>query len=151
MRFSHLVLVPIALSSAFVPSSVRPSKYSSNAAPSLYASSPQDNSDSEANAIDTFWHSVDPLKQHLATGVATAFLSASLWASPAALMGMPVVSNNVNIDNASPWVSVANAKEMASGSGSRVNKDPESLLRLGLPIKNKEVRYATCHKRYYYY
>jgi hypothetical protein len=31
------------------------------------------------------------------------------------------------------------AKEMASGSGSRVNKDPESLLRLGLPINNKEV------------
>jgi len=30
---------------------------------------------------------------------------------------------------------------MASGSGSRVNKDPESLLRLGLPIpKDKEVR-----------
>jgi hypothetical protein len=35
------------------------------------------------------------------------------------------------------------AKEMASGSGSRVNKDPESLLRLGLPIKNKEVRNHT--------
>jgi hypothetical protein len=31
------------------------------------------------------------------------------------------------------------AKEMASGSGSRVNKDAESLLRLGLPIKDKEV------------
>ena len=32
---------------------------------------------------------------------------------------------------------------MVSGSGSRVNKDPESLLRLGLPIpsKDKEVRY----------
>jgi len=35
---------------------------------------------------------------------------------------------------------VANAKEMASGTGSRVNKDPESLLRYGLPINNKEVR-----------
>ena len=32
------------------------------------------------------------------------------------------------------------AKEMASGSGSRVNKDPESLLRYGLPINNKQVR-----------
>jgi len=32
------------------------------------------------------------------------------------------------------------AKEMASGTGSRVNKDPESLLRYGLPIQNKEVR-----------
>lgn len=35
---------------------------------------------------------------------------------------------------------MANAKEMASGTGSRVNKDPESLLRYGLPIDNKEVR-----------
>lgn len=35
---------------------------------------------------------------------------------------------------------VVNAKEMASGTGSRVNKDPESLLRYGLPINNKEVR-----------
>lgn len=34
----------------------------------------------------------------------------------------------------------AAAKEMASGSGSRVNKDPESLLRYGLPIANKDVR-----------
>jgi peptidylprolyl isomerase len=32
------------------------------------------------------------------------------------------------------------AKEMASGSGSRVNKDADSLLRYGLPIKNKDVR-----------
>ena len=32
------------------------------------------------------------------------------------------------------------AKEMASGSGSRVNKDAESLLRYGLPINCKEVR-----------
>ena len=31
----------------------------------------------------------------------------------------------------------AMARELASGSGSRVNKDPESLLRLGLPIQPK--------------
>jgi len=35
---------------------------------------------------------------------------------------------------------VASAKEMASGSGSRVNKDPDSLLRYGLPINSKDVR-----------
>jgi len=35
---------------------------------------------------------------------------------------------------------VANAKELASGSGSKVNKDPNSLLRLGLPGQPKEVR-----------
>jgi hypothetical protein len=33
---------------------------------------------------------------------------------------------------------------MASGNGSRVNKDPESLLRYGLPIDNQEV--GTCTK-----
>ena len=32
------------------------------------------------------------------------------------------------------------AKELASGSGSRVNKDPRSLLRLGLPSQPKELR-----------
>jgi len=39
------------------------------------------------------------------------------------------------------WLSpVAQAKELASGSGSRVNKDPNSLLRLGLPQQPKPVR-----------
>ena len=41
---------------------------------------------------------------------------------------------------------VVNAKEMASGTGSRVNKDPESLLRYGLPINNKEV--CVCSNMY---
>jgi len=35
---------------------------------------------------------------------------------------------------------VASAKDKASATGSRVNKDAESLLRLGLPINSKEVR-----------
>ena len=40
-----------------------------------------------------------------------------------------------------PWLSpVAQAKELASGSGSRVNKDPNSLLRLGLPSQPKKMR-----------
>lgn len=47
-----------------------------------------------------------------------------------------VVKKQVNVNNNF----VVNAKEMASGTGSRVNKDPESLLRYGLPINNKEVR-----------
>merc|ERR1712087_1079731 len=32
------------------------------------------------------------------------------------------------------------AKELASGSGSKVNKDPQSLLRLALPKQGKEIR-----------
>ena len=64
----------------------------------------------------------------------TAFVAASLWSAPAF---MP---------NSNPVfpTSTAVAKEMASGTGSRVNKDPESLLRYGLPINNKEVRRSCC-------
>ena len=68
-------------------------------------------------------------QQNLAKAASTAFVTAALWGAPA------VVQN-------SQWnglSAAANAKEMASGSGSRVNKDPESLLRYGLPINNKEV------------
>lgn len=41
-----------------------------------------------------------------------------------------------------PWrtASTAQARELASGSGSRVNKDPQSLLRLGLPGQPKGIR-----------
>ena len=64
---------------------------------------------------------------------AACFVTASLWISPVALeqSHIPTMIS-----------SQAAAKEMASGSGSRVNKDPESLLRYGLPINNKEVRCA---------
>lgn len=61
---------------------------------------------------------------------ATAVMTAFLWGTPG------VLSEHNNL----PFVDVANAVEKASGTGSRVNKDAESLLRLGLPIKNKEVR-----------
>jgi hypothetical protein len=64
------------------------------------------------------------------------FLSAAVWASP---FSASVDQGHFNVGCDSPGF-VANAKEMASGSGSRVNKDPESLLRYGLPIQNKEVR-----------
>jgi len=66
-------------------------------------------------------------------------LSALLWLSPMTIS----VGAWKKVEPLSSWITtsiVANAKEMASGSGSRVNKDPESLLRYGLPIKNKEVR-----------
>lgn len=65
-------------------------------------------------------------------------LATALWTAPATLAGQashfPTFGNEVIAS------SVASAKEMASGTGSRVNKDAESLLRYGLPIDNKEVR-----------
>jgi hypothetical protein len=64
----------------------------------------------------------------LGKALATSFLvTASLWSTPA------ITSTYFPQQQAM-------AKEMASGSGARVNKDPESLLRYGLPINNKEVR-----------
>jgi len=75
------------------------------------------------------------------TFCATAAMSALLWGSPAiiaeqsATHQLPFGLSEVVEHNL-----VASAKEMASGSGSRVNKDAESLLRYGLPINSKEVR-----------
>jgi len=74
-------------------------------------------------------------RQHVTKAVAAAMVAGALWAAPAAIITTitlpPLLQQHVTM--------VAQAKEMASGSGSRVNKDPESLLRYGLPINNKEV------------
>lgn len=74
------------------------------------------------------------LLETLYKAMAATLVAGVLWASPAAL------NTNVNDIFTPSLTMVANAKEMASGSGSRVNKDPESLLRYGLPINSKEVR-----------
>jgi hypothetical protein len=74
---------------------------------------------------------------------ATAFLTMGWWCStilPLPTSTTDVLDNSIHHNFHYNNRNVANAKEMASGSGSRVNKDPESLLRYGLPIQNKEVR-----------
>ena len=67
-------------------------------------------------------------------------VATTLWSSPAAIAPF-LVDNSEHTSFRSSYnlIGVANAKDKASGSGSRVNKDPESLLRYGLPIQNKEV------------
>jgi hypothetical protein len=70
------------------------------------------------------------------SGVAVA---TALWTAPATFAGQAVHFPHF-AGNEVVASSVASAKEMASGTGSRVNKDAESLLRYGLPIDNKEVR-----------
>lgn len=76
--------------------------------------------------------------------MSSTFMAVALWSSPpsALLSSNNDISNNFLMNNEIVRTTlVADAKEMASGSGSRVNKDPESLLRLGLPIpKDKEIR-----------
>lgn len=75
------------------------------------------------------------------TFCATAAMSAILWGSPAMIAEqatthqLPFGLSEVVEQNV-----VASAKDKASATGSRVNKDAESLLRLGLPINSKEVR-----------
>jgi len=72
---------------------------------------------------------MDSVKQTMATLFVTSSLMGLTWASPAIV---------APFQHDSP--AIVRAVEKASGSGSRVNKDAESLLRYGLPIKNKEVR-----------
>jgi len=73
--------------------------------------------------------------------LSVGMMAALLWTSPIAMMdGVNHANNNNIIMENIHGTLVADAKEMASGSGSRVNKDAESLLRYGLPIKSKEVR-----------
>jgi len=80
------------------------------------------------------------MEENVKGAVAATFLAGAIWASPAAMFSGDVASSNPFLNEIHSSV-VADAKEMASGSGSRVNKDPESLLRLGLPIpKDKEIR-----------
>jgi hypothetical protein len=69
-------------------------------------------------------------------------LTTTLWTAVPAMDLQSFVFPTSSSDSSRPpllMAMTANAKEMASGSGSRVNKDPESLLRYGLPISNKEV------------
>jgi len=58
----------------------------------------------------------------------------------AALAALLLLSPLQMIAPAALHTQVAQARELASGSGSKVNKDPNSLLRLGLPGQPKEVR-----------
>ena len=77
-----------------------------------------------------------PWPDVIGKAVCSGLVAASIWAAP---VSVPL------FDMQQP---VAVAKEMASASGSRVNKDADSLLRYGLPIKNKEVSLAkTKHRR----
>jgi hypothetical protein len=94
---------------------------------------------STAHTTSTQLQAAECNNNFLAKACATAAMTAFLWGSPSILAEQ--ASNHNNLLGA-PMITntyAASAKEMASGSGSRVNKDPESLLRLGLPINNKEV------------
>lgn len=106
----------------------------------IYSTKPQ----KENNVVDAL-ESVDATVKGALSGMA---LAAVLWAAPATMAGN-VASTFPDVASSNDVIasSVAMAKEKASGSGTRVNKDPESLLRYGLPINNKEVgrQYVHAH------
>mmetsp|Transcript_6132 Transcript_6132/g.13904 ORF Transcript_6132/g.13904 Transcript_6132/m.13904 type:complete len:467 (-) Transcript_6132:109-1509(-) len=131
MRFYYASLLLLGSSNAFAPQALI-TNTPARTAP-IYASKPQN----ENTVIDTL-EAVDATVKGALSGMA---LAAALWVAPATMAG-PMTSNFPSIASGNNVIasSVASAKEMASGSGTRVNKDPESLLRYGLPIKNKEVR-----------
>mmetsp|Transcript_27618 Transcript_27618/g.33564 ORF Transcript_27618/g.33564 Transcript_27618/m.33564 type:complete len:457 (+) Transcript_27618:165-1535(+) len=70
--------------------------------------------------------------------IAGTILTGLMWSAPVTIAEQTPI--NVPFLTVNRESVVAQAREMASGTGSRVNKDPESLLRYGLPINNKEVR-----------
>lgn len=86
----------------------------------------------------------DTVKESIARALAAVIVSAAMWTTPISIAGPPGYSfsglDPSQQENHVISGMVANAKEMASGSGSRVNKNPQSLLRYGLPVNNKEVR-----------
>jgi len=121
MKFTSFALLASCTTSlAFAPASIKP----------------QTHSQLNAHRQNEVFKSIE---NNVKGAVAATFLAGAVWAAPAALIG-DMSSTNPFLNEIRTSV-VADAKEMASGSGSRVNKDPESLLRLGLPIpKDKEVR-----------
>jgi hypothetical protein len=75
-----------------------------------------------------------------AKAFATAAMTCFLWGAPGVVAEQAVNNHILPMDNI-PQFLTAQAKDKASATGSRVNKDAESLLRLGLPIDNKQVRH----------
>eukprot|EP00980_Cylindrotheca_fusiformis_P005338 scaffold1138_cov128-Cylindrotheca_fusiformis.AAC.20 len=97
--------------------------------------SPLQSDGRRASATTLEAHSIN--SNVVAKACATVAMTSLLWCAPG-IMAEQTFSNNLPFPAETSVV--ANAVEKASGTGSRVNKDADSLLRYGLPIKNKEVR-----------
>jgi len=130
-----LLLATLSRCAAFTPSVITPHR----AATQTRLNAQNDGVDNSNQSMSNHWRGI---QDNVKSVIAATVLAGSLWASPSA-----VVSTIGSGDGSPMWLDgitssvVANAKEMASGSGARVNKDPESLLRYGLPIpKDKEIR-----------
>jgi hypothetical protein len=95
--------------------------------------------------LDAAKKSEDDVGLSLAKFCTTAAMTAFLWGSPPMIAQQASTHNFPLLNgNAIQQMTVASARDKASATGSRVNKDPYSLLRLSLPIKNKEVCVTYC-------
>jgi len=143
MKFTSLALMASCFTSviAFAPSSTLNTNTITAGSiinSKLHAVKP---GNGNGNGNDNDW--MESIQKNLKGAATATLLASAIWASPTAILGN---TNDVHGNVNNPLLQqiqssvMADAKEMASGSGSRVNKDAESLLRLGLPIpKDKEV------------
>lgn len=137
MRFDYLSLFLLGssatLTDAFAPHEGRGRAAGFTRSAPIHASKGPN-----CNLVIDAVESIDATVKGALSGMA---LAAALWAAPASMAG-PLTSHFQSFASTNAVIasSVASAKEKASGTGTRVNKDPESLLRYGLPIDNKEVR-----------
>jgi hypothetical protein len=133
---------------AFAPAVTLPQHTTSTRARSS-SSSTSTNTALEAKNTQPFL--LRTVEEHIKGAFAATFLAGAIWAAPSAFVAGTTnqeeyYNNYPNhpsslLFNGIRSSVVVEAKEMASGSGSRVNKDAESLLRYGLPIpKDKEIR-----------
>jgi hypothetical protein len=121
--FALAVLLKPTVTVAFAPSSIDGRRSSASTTTTQLSVEPSHSSSSQ---------------QWIGKAVTMAAVTVSLWATPSIVaeqMPQWLIYNNNN-----PFVALA--VEKASGTGSRVNKDADSLLRLALPINNKEVRHT---------
>ena len=138
--FSLVILLVLPFGNAFV--GVSPfgrvsslSSSSSSSCSSRRTLSPLEGHHPKEEDADDGW---GPKTNNVAKNFMAAIVAGVVWSSP---LDIPLHHNNNNQYHASV---TAYAKEKASGTGSRVNKDAASLLRYGLPIDNnansKDVR-----------
>lgn len=139
MNFDSMNLLYILAATAPVVAFINPSSSSFNIRQKQATTLQAAECDNDDDRNDVVFFN----KNAITNCFATAAMSALLWVSPAMLAEQTFTAQYqlpFGLNNAIERNFVADARDKASATGSRVNKDAESLLRLGLPINNKEVR-----------
>lgn len=145
VTLSVVLLVACAEAFAFSPSALNVQRIHSNVGAGATKNNNENSIDVDTVESSSTLTWTQIVSRNVGNSLNTMALASVLWSAPAAMSGQILSSNQPMSNNNVIVTSIASAKEMASGSGTRVNKDPESLLRYGLPIKNKDVRILQKH------